>query len=739
MENQIVFTNHEKREFLSNYRRLLRMLDNQITVADLKKVKRYVKEGIQQGQYKLIDEDKGNILLFNTHVSLILLEELGLGSTTIIALFLYRMLVDGGKLTLEEIKKEFDSDVYDIIRGLLKVNDLEKKESSLNSEHYLKLLLTFAEDIRVVMMKIASRLYLMRTAQDYDSAFTFKLSTEASYLYAPLAHKLGLYKIKSEFEDLSLKYTDREAYDFISQKINESKESRDRYIAEFIKPIKEKLDETGLKYEIKGRTKSIFSINNKLKKQKIDFESIYDLFAIRVVLESDIQKEKAECWQVYSIVTDLYQPNPKRLKDWLSIPKSNGYESLHITVMGPLSRWVEVQIRTKRMDEIAERGLAAHWKYKGVRGESGIDEWLTNLRETLENKDVNTTEKLEDFKLELSDEEVFVFTPKGDLHRLPKGSTILDFAFSIHSNLGASCVGGKVNGKLVTIKHKLKNGDQIDILTSPNQSPKQDWLNFVVTTKARNKIRQKLKEEANKQTELAKELLKRRFKNRKIEEDEALLMRLIKKLGFKTVTDFYVDIADGHLDVNNVIDQYQELEKKETELREKTETTSAEHFVIHPTDNDKESHSGDELILDNNLTGVEYQLAKCCNPIFGDDVFGFVSSQGIKIHKKNCPNATDMFTRFGYRVIAARWSGESGAMYTITLRVLGHDDIAIVTNMTSIIAKEPNVSLRSISIESNDGLFHGNMSVTLKNTDALKGLIKKLKTIKGVKEVTRVS
>jgi GTP pyrophosphokinase len=438
-------------------------------------------------------------------------------------------------------------------------------------------------------------------------------------------------------------------------------------------------------------------------------------------------------------VTDLYQPNPKRLKDWLSIPKSNGYESLHITVMGPLSRWVEVQIRTKRMDEVAERGLAAHWKYKGVKGESGIDEWLTNLREALENKDAATSQKLDDFKLDLYDEEVFIFTPKGDLHRLPKGATVLDFAFSIHSKLGASCVGGKVNNKLVTIKHKLKSGDQIEILTSPNQSPKQDWLNFVVTTKARNKIRQRLKEEANKQSEMAKEQLKRRFKNRKIEEDEGVLMRLIKKLGFKTVTDFYIEIAKEHLDVNSVLDQYVELEKKETESKEKTEVTSAENFVIHTPEHRKEDKSDDELVLDNNLTGVEYQLAKCCNPIFGDDVFGFVSSQGIKIHKKNCPNAPDMFTRFGYRVIAARWSGESGTMYTITLRVLGHDDIAIVTNMTSIISKEQNVLLRSISIESNDGLFQGTLSVTLRNTDVLKGLIKKLKTVKGVKEVTRVS
>lgn len=737
MENRITFSDEEKREFLSKYKKLLLALNHQTSLSEVMKVKELVRKNVLEGNYKLFVEDKGNILLLNLTVALILLEELGLGSTAIIALFLYRA-VDGGSLSLDEIRKQFDDEVADIIKGLIKVNDLEKRESSLNSEHYLKLLLSFAEDIRVVMVKIASRLYLMRTAKEYDKAFTLKLSAEASYLYAPLAHKLGLYKIKSEFEDLSLKYTDRETYDFISRKINESKSVRDEYISEFIRPIREKLDQTGLKYEIKGRTKSIFSINNKLKKQKIDFESIYDLFAVRVVLDAPQEKEKAECWQVYSIVTDLYQPNPKRLKDWLSIPKSNGYESLHITVMGPQSRWVEVQIRSKRMDDIAERGLAAHWKYKGVKGESGIDEWLTNLRETLENKEANASEKLEDFKLDLYDEEVFVFTPKGDLYRLPQGATILDFAFAIHSKLGSTCVGGKLNEKHVTIRHKLKNGDQIDILTSPNQTPKQDWLNFVVTTKARNKIRQKLKEDINKQSDLAKEQLKRRFKNRKIEINESYMMRLIKKLGFKTITDFYVEIASERLDVNSVIDQYLELEKKETEIHEKSEVTSAENFVIQSAE-DAISKSDDELILDKNLTGVEYQLAKCCNPIFGDEVFGFVSSQGIKIHKMNCPNAKDMFSRFGYRVISARWSGESGSMYTVSLRVVGNDDIGIVTNMTSIISKEPNVSLRSISIESNDGLFQGTLSVLLKNADALKGLVKKLKTVKGVKEIVRTN
>ena len=560
-----------------------------------------------------------------------------------------------------------------------------------------------------------------------------------SYLYTPLAHKLGLYNIKTELEDLYLKYTDREAYDYILGKLSESKDARDKYIAEFIEPIDAKLKETGLKYDIKGRVKSISSINNKLKKQKIDFESIYDLFAIRIILNSEMEKEKAECWQVYSIVTDMYTPNPKRLKDWLSIPKSNGYESLHTTVMGPESRWVEVQIRTKRMDEIAERGLAAHWKYKGVKSQSKMDDWLTSLREMLENKNLDSGEKLENFKLDLYDEEIYVFTPKGDLHKLPYGATILDFAFAIHSRIGSTCVSGKVNGKNVSIRHKLKNGDQIEIVTSPNQSPKQDWLNFVTTSKAKNKIRQSLKEEANKQVEIAKEMLKRRVKNRKIEINESIMMRMIKKLGFKTITDFYIKIAEESLDINSVIDQYIELEKKETEQHDRHEAVSAENYVPQNLEIVKETLSKEELILDKNLTGVDYKLAKCCNPIYGDDIFGFVSSQGIKIHRKNCPNAHDMFSRFAYRVIPARWSGKSGSTYTVTLRVIGNDDIGIINNLTSIISKESGINMRSISIDSNDGLFHGSISVMLNNTDMLNGLIKKLRTVKGIKEVSRLS
>ncbi len=643
-----------------------------------------------------------------------------------------------GAYTIDKCKNVFGEETATILRGLIKISEFSDKKTAVESENYIKLLLSIAEDIRVVFIMIAQHLRLMREAKLVKSNEKLNLSVESTYLYAPLAHRLGLYAIKSELEDLSLKYTDRDKYDFIARKLNETKHSRDSYIHEFIEPVKERLKSTGFNFEIKGRTKSIFSIYNKLKKQKIEFENIYDLFAIRVILDAPEEEEKAQCWQVYSIITDMYQPNPKRLKDWLSIPKSNGYESLHITVMGANSRWVEVQIRTKRMDAIAERGLAAHWKYKGVKEESALDGWLQSLRESIDDKDTNLSQKLTDFKLDLYDEEIFVFTPKGDLFKLPKGATVLDFAFSIHSNLGATCVSGKVNGKNVSIKHQLKSGDQVEIHTSSHQSPKQDWLSCVVTSKARSKIRQILKEEASKQVDIAKETLARRMKNRKIELDDSLLMQLIKKLRYKTVTDFFVDIANGKNDVNWVIDRYLELGNRESEFREAHSVVSAEEFTLKKTAQDYST--SDELIIDQNLTGIDYKLAKCCNPIFGDEIFGFVSTQGIKIHRVNCPNSQDLFSRFGYRVLKARWSGTTGSSsYSITLKVIGNDQINIVSNLISIISKEEEIQMRSISIDSNDGLFQGNITVMLSDTSMLEQLIKKLKAVKGVKSISRVS
>lgn len=721
----------------SKFKRLMKGLQSNLTDSELEKLRQIIKKALMDNIYQM-NEKEDSISDLTASTCLILIEELGMKSAAIIALLLYRPVLHKST-TIEDVKKFFGSDIADIVAGLIKVNTLDVGESALASDNYIKLLITLAEDMRVILIKIASRLHEIRCAERYSEQYRLKLAIEVSYLYTPLAHKLGLYKIKTEFEDLYLKYTDREAYSYVVDKISESKASRDRYVTEFIGPIEARLKDTGLKYDIKGRVKSISSINNKLKKQKTDFEHIYDLFAIRIILDSELEKEKAECWQVYSTVTDLYTPNPKRLKDWLSIPKSNGYESLHTTVMGPESRWVEVQIRTRRMDEIAERGLAAHWKYKGVKSQSKMDDWLTSLREMLENKNLEAGEKLENFKLEFYDDEIYVFTPKGDLHKLPQGATVLDFAFTIHSRVGSTCVSGKINGRNVSIRHKLKNGDQIEIITSPNQTPKQDWLNFVTTSKAKNKIRQSLKEESNKQVEIAKELLKRRVKNRKIEMSDSIMMRLIKKMGFKTVTNFYIEIATEKLDVNSFIDQYLELEKKETESHDRHEAISAENYVQQQPETIKDSNRNEELIIDQNLTGVDYKLAKCCNPIYGDEIFGFVSSQGIRIHRKNCPNANNMISRFAYRLIPAKWTGKSGSLYSVTLRVIGNDDIGIINNLTSIIAKESGINMRSISIDSNDGLFQGNISVTLNNTDMLNGLMKKLKTVKGVKEVSRLS
>lgn len=733
MEDTVFLTEDEHTVFLDSYKVLVRLSDEIISGDERNRIKAMIQNAMENGAY-LRDKNGLSLLLRNVQTAMILSKEVGLERSMLIAVLLYH-LVEKEILSAQNIQAEFGEDVVSIIRRLLKANSLYSRHAAIDSENFRKLLLTFAEDVRVIIIMIADRLCLMRMINHHpDEKFRTDVAFEASYLYAPLAHRLGLYKIKSELEDLSLKYTNRETFTQIARKLKETKRSRDQYINAFIEPVKRKIEETGWEFDIKGRTKSIYSIWNKMKKQQTDIENIYDLFAIRVILDVPLEQEKAACWQVYSIITDMYQPNPKRMKDWLSIPKSNGYESLHITVLGPQNRWVEVQIRTKRMDEIAEHGLAAHWKYKGVKSsESGLDDWLNNVREVLDSADSGPMELMKEFKMDLYDKEVFVFTPKGDLYKLPKGATVLDFAFLIHSGLGCKCVGARVNGKNQTIRYQVKSGDTIEILTAPAQTPKRDWLNIVSTSKARVKIKQSLKELELKESEFGKELLQRRFKNRKIEVDEALLMRFIKKKGYKTVTDFYYALASEKLDVNDAIDQYVELGKKENS--ETVEQRTAENFVVRSEEvSDKE----DVLVIDQNLKNVEYKLAKCCNPIYGDGIFGFVSTQGsIKIHRTDCPNAAQMRARFGYRVVKARWSGKQGSQYTAVLRVVGHDDIGIVTNITSIISKEKKVSLRTINIDSTDGLFQGHISVLVEDISALESLIRKIRTVKGVKSVER--
>ena len=669
----------------------------------------------------------------------ILREEIGLKGDALQAVMLIPE-VDEGKLTLEEVEAQYGPQVSRILHGLNRIQQLYQKNPVIESENFRNLLLSFAEDMRVILIMIADRVNLMRQIRDTENVEAkLEVSQEAAYLYAPLAHKLGLYKLKSELEDLSLKYLEHDAYYMIREKLSETKASRDAYIAAFIRPVEEKVKAAGIKCHIKGRTKSIHSIWEKMKKQKCGFEGIYDLFAIRIIIDCPEEKEKMQCWQAYSIVTDMYQPNPKRLRDWLSVPKSNGYESLHITVLGPEQKWVEVQIRTERMDEIAERGVAAHWRYKGVKGEGGLDEWLTGIRNMLEHSD--GLEAMDQFKMDLYEDEVFVFTPRGDLYKFPVGATVLDFAYHIHSKLGNQCTGGRINGKVVSIRQLLKSGDQVEILTSSQQKPRQEWLSIVKTSRAKSKIRLALKETQVKEGLFAKEMLERKFKNRKIEQEEATMFHVIKKLGFKEVSDFYKQIADGQLDVNTVIDKYVELKEGEKVVTGDNMARSASEFDLDESRfSQMNAHMTDDtLVIDRDLKGLDYQLARCCHPIYGDPIFGFVTiNGGIKIHRQDCPNAPELRRRYGYRIVKAKWSGKGSSQYSITLRVIGNDDIGIVNNLTSIISKDERLVLRSINIDSHDGLFSGNLVVMLEDTSRLEALIKKLRTVKGVKQVERI-
>lgn len=670
----------------------------------------------------------------------ILEEEIGLKGEAIQAVYLIPEIEDG-RLTMEQVKERYDDQVVRILHGLNRIQQLYQKNPVVESENFRNLLLSFAEDMRVILIMIADRVNLMRQIRDTERVDAkLEVSQEAAYLYAPLAHKLGLYKLKSELEDLSLKYMEHDAYYMIKEKLNETKASRDAYIASFIKPVEEKVKAAGIKCHIKGRTKSIHSIWQKMQKQKCPFEGVYDLFAIRIIIDCPEELEKMQCWQAYSIVTDMYQPNPKRLRDWLSVPKSNGYESLHITVLGPEQKWVEVQIRTERMDEIAERGVAAHWRYKGVKGEGGLDEWLTNIRTMLESSE--GLEAMDQFKMDLYEDEVFVFTPKGDLFKFPVGATVLDFAYHIHSKIGNQCTGGRINGKAVSFRQVLKSGDQVEVLTSANQKPRQEWLSIVKTSRAKSKIRLALKETQVKDGLFAKEMLERKFKNRKIEQDEATMFHVIRKMGFKEVSDFYKQIADGVLDVNSVIEKYIEIKEGEKTVIGDNQARSASEFELNESKfapDNINPLSDDTLVIDRNLKGLDYQLARCCHPIYGDPIFGFVTiNGGIKIHRIDCPNAPELRRRYGYRVVKARWSGKGSSQYSITLHVVGNDDIGIVNNLTSIISKDERLVLRSISIDSHDGLFSGNLTVMLEDTSRLEQLMKKLRTVKGVKQVERI-
>ncbi len=739
MEGLTTISGDEKELLISTVKKLQPLVADILNPDDFHKIKEHLFRAVESGALQR-DQFGFNPVLFDLQTALITVEEIGLNRASVVSILLHECVAMGA-VSLDEVREEYGDDVANIIKGLLRVNELYAKNPSIETENFRDLLLSFAEDMRVIFIIIANRVNLMRQLKGRGTDDERqRVANEAAHLYAPLAHKLGLYLVKRELEDLSLKFLEPDVYYMIKDKLNATREARDQYIANFIAPIDEKLKASGLKFHIKGRTKSIHSIWQKMKKQKCKFEGIYDLFAIRIILDSDLEKEKQDCWQVFSIVTDMYRPNPKRLRDWLSVPKSNGYESLHITVMGPQGKWVEIQIRTERMDEIAERGLAAHWRYKGVKDSgSKLEDWLKDIRQALETHADSDESLVDRFKVDLYSDEVFVFTPKGDLFKLPKGSTVLDFAFVIHTNVGSHCTGGKVNGKNVHIRTKLQSGDQVEILTSPKQMPKRDWLNVAVTPKARTKIRQSINEQEMKASTFAKEMLERKFKNKKIEPEESVMMRLVKKLGYKHVLEFYKAIAEEILDVNTIIEQYQEIvERDNNPAAFATEQRSADLYV-QSMHEDMTKESQDVLVLDNNLKGVDYSLAKCCNPIYGDDVFGFVTvNRGIKVHRTDCPNAQALHEKMGYRVLRARWAGKGNKQYPVTLYVVGHDDIGIVNNITSIIGKEKNVVLRSISVQSSeDGLFSGSLVVMIDDQKQLNQMIKKISTVKGVKKVSR--
>ena len=734
MEEILKFTPAERERVITTFKSLRGSIESGFTVSDYRFIKEKIYQTAQNGG--VVRDNFGfNPIVIDLLTAHLVGQEIGFQREIMICIMLNRC-VQAGTVSLEEAKEHFGENVANILTNLAQINSLYAKSPTIESENFRNLLLSFTNDMRVMLIMISSRLVMLRLLFDSTESDARRMvAREASKLYIPLAHKLGFYKLKSEMEDFALRYTESEIYAELSHKLEETAASREDYIASFIKPIERQLKAMPhLKFRIKGRTKSINSIWQKMKKQQRPFEQVYDLFAIRIIIDSEPQNEKSECWQVYSIVADMYTPNPHRLRDWLSVPKSNGYESLHTTVMGPEGRWVEVQIRTERMDAVAEHGLAAHWRYKGVKSEKGLDNLLASIRDTLQNlNEENATDNK--FKMELYKDEIFIFSPKGDLYRLSKGATVLDFAFGIHTNLGCRCTGALVNGRNVPIRHVLNNGDQVEIITSNSQSPKQAWLNIAQTGRARTKIRQSLKDMESRQADMGRETIARKLKNHKIDIDEGIMDHLVRKMGFKRLSDFYQNVADGVIDIADVIKRYQALLNPESENNEPVR--SAGDFSFSAKD---QGGVGDVLIIERNLKGVDYKLAKCCSPIFGDDVFGFVTiNGGISIHRKDCSNARELKERYPYRVIEARWTDidNTGALYPVTLRIVGNDNIGVVTNITSVISQEKDVMMRGINIESNDTLFSGTLTLLVGGNAKLNKLIAKIESVKGVKQVKR--
>ncbi|MBN2807040.1 MAG: bifunctional (p)ppGpp synthetase/guanosine-3',5'-bis(diphosphate) 3'-pyrophosphohydrolase [Prolixibacteraceae bacterium] len=682
--------------------------------------------------------ESGEPIIFHSiEVARLVASDIGISTDSVVAALLHNIFessIEKDNL-IEQLPNRFGDGVFALLDGLFKINSIDTVTISVHSENFRRLLLTLSGDLRVVLIKIADRLVDMRHLEGLPSELQNKYATESSYLYAPLAHRLGLYNIKTELEDLSLKYLRPDDYRKIVRKLEETTEERRNFVSEFVKPIEAKLKSRSIRFEMKARTKSIYSIWNKMKKTKVSFEEVYDLFAIRVILESKLEDEKSDCWQAYSIVTEEYQTNTERMRDWISIPKSNGYESLHTTVMGPQGKWVEVQIRTRRMDDIAEKGMAAHWKYKGGKGSGELDQWLANIREALENPESKSDELLQEFKTNIYEDEIFVFTPKGDLKKLPAGSTILDFAYDIHSDLGDRCVGGKVNQRKVTIKHKLKNGDQVSIETSNNQKPKLDWLDFVVTTKAKTRIKSSLNEERKKEAANGKEIVKRKFKNWKIDYTDDVIRTLLSSLKLKTSQDLYYKVSVGEIEALHLKNIIRGHEDEETKAKDVLGELMPKKVVENLS-----FDGGDEfLVIDKDLKNINYKLAQCCNPIFGDPIFGFITiREGIKIHRTTCPNAKQMRERYPYRFIKAMWrNSKQNSSFQATIHMAGNDRMGIVGDISYIIAKDVGVQMRSINIDSKNGEFEGTLRVFVNNIEHLEFLMHKLKNIKGIQHVSR--
>ncbi len=730
MNELVIDLEAEKKEILKRYRALLRACKPTMQKGDKRMIRRAFDMALESHQN--MRRKSGEPYIYHPiAVAQIAAEEIGLGTTSIVCALLHDVVEDTD-ITLDDIEREFGKKTAKIIDGLTKISGVFDYNSSLQAENFRKMLLTLADDVRVILIKLADRLHNMRTMDFMPRDKQLKISSETVYLYAPLAHRLGLYILKSELEDLSMKYMEPETYKLIATQLNEKKTERENFIKDFIDPIHEILEEQGLKADLYGRPKSINSIWTKIRKKNIPFEEIYDLFAIRIILDSKLENEKSDCWKAYSIVTDLYRPNPDRLRDWISSPKANGYESLHTTVMGPKGQWVEVQIRTQRMNEIAEKGFAAHWKYKESSADKGLDQWIQKIRELLNNPEANALDFLDDFKMNLFSDEIFIFTPKGALMQLPINATALDFAFEIHTDIGSSCIGAKVNHKLVPLAHKLQNGDQVEIITSSKQTPKEDWLSFVVTAKAKSKIKSALKEEKRKVAEDGKEILERKLKSLKVTYNTDNLYKLTYYFKLPSTLDLFYNVAKGLIDIKDL---------KEFVASEKVIESKPEKPEPVPFDNLLKKNKGkdsDTLLIGEDLQKIDYKLSACCNPIPGDDVFGFVTvSEGIKIHRTNCPNAAKLLSNYGYRIVKAKWNSQKELAFLTGLRIKGIDDVGLINNITKIISSDFKVNIRSITVDSDEGIFDGSIMVFVNDTVHLDSLIKRLKQVRGVTSVTR--